>query len=238
MKTLVIMPAFNEQRNIGKTIRQVLLKNRGIDVLIIDDGSKDDTLKLARKTKAEVVSHPFNMGYGVALQTGYKYALENDYDVVVQIDADGQHDPKYVGKIVDHLVKNKADVVIGSRFKNRRDYQTPLLRRAGMLLFNFIVNKTTGWGLTDCTSGYQAISKKVLPFLVSDKFPVDYPDADLLIMLYFRGYKVTEMPMRMYESETGQSMHSSLIKNFYYVAKMCLSIFTILLRKTTGVSER
>ena len=237
-KILIMIPAYNEEKMIVKTIKGVFKTNKKFDVLVINDGSTDRTLAEVAKTKADVISHPYNLGYGVALQTGYKYALENDYEAVVQIDADGQHDPKYIVNILEVLESKKVDVVVGSRFKSGMEYRAPLARRLGMIFFNFIVNRATGLGMTDSTSGYQAIKRIVLPFLVSEFFPCDYPDADLMIMLHFAGYRVKEMPMKMYESETGQSMHGSIIKNFYYVFKMSLSIFTVILRKYTGLPNK
>lgn len=239
-RVLISIPAYNEGKNIVSTVKKVkqAIGRRNWDILVINDGSKDNTAELAGGMRVNVVSHPFNMGYGVAIQTGYKYALENKYDALVQIDADGQHDPKYVDKMLEALDNYKADVVIGSRFKERTGYKAPFVRRMGMIFFSFIVDRVTGMNITDSTSGYQAIRAEVLPFLVSDFFPCDYPDADLLIMLYFAGYRVKEIPMKMYENTTGKSMHSSIKKNVYYVMKMCLSIFTILLRKITGLPNK
>lgn len=238
MKVLVLMPAYNEEENIQKTIKAVFEKNNNVDVLVVNDGSLDRTISEVKKTKAALVNHPYNLGYGVAIQTGYKYALENSYDVIAQVDADGQHDPKYISEMVGILKEKKLDVIIGSRFKRKTGYHASFTRRIGMIFFSFIVSVVTGRKVTDSTSGYQIIDKKVLPFLCSDFFPCDYPDADLLIMLHFAGFKVGEIPMKMYESNTGRSMHGSIVKNLYYVVKMCLSIFTILLRRLTGLPNK
>lgn len=239
-RVLISIPAYNEEKNIVSTVEKVkqAIGRRNWGILVINDGSKDNTAELAEGMQVNVVSHPFNMGYGVAIQTGYKYALENKYDALIQIDADGQHDPKYVDKMLEALDSSKADVIIGSRFKERTGYRAPFIRRAGMIFFSFIVDRVTGMNITDSTSGYQAIRATVLPFLASDFFPCDYPDADLLIMLHFAGYKIVEIPMKMYENNTGKSMHGSIKKNIYYVMKMCLSIFTILLRKITGLPNK
>jgi glycosyltransferase involved in cell wall biosynthesis len=239
-KVLILIPAYNEEKKIFSTVTKV--KNVGSKrkwaILVVDDGSKDLTAELAKKAGAEVVSHPFNMGYGVALQTGYKYALTNNFEAVIQIDADGQHDPKYLPKMLGLLKTKKADLVIGSRFKKRLGYKAPLTRRIGMIFFSLIVLLVTKKKITDPTSGYQAINGRLLPFLTSDFFPCDFPDADLIIMLYFAGYKVIETPMKMYQNEEGKSMHGSFTKNIYYVAKMCLSILTILMRKITKLPNK
>lgn len=239
-KVLILIPAYNEERNIVSTIASTkkVIGKRKWNILVVNDGSKDKTAELAEGEGVGVLNHPFNMGYGVAIQTGYKYALENNYDALVQIDADGQHDPKYINKMLAALDSFKADVIIGSRFKERTGYKAPIIRRVGMIFFSFIVNLVTRKNITDSTSGYQAYRKEVFSFLTSDFFPCDYPDADLLIMLHFAGFKIAEIPMKMYENRTGKSMHGSIVKNFYYVVKMCLSIFTILLRKLTGLSNK
>ncbi|MFA6250156.1 MAG: glycosyltransferase family 2 protein [Candidatus Shapirobacteria bacterium] len=239
-KVLISIPAFNEEDNIRLTIEKVkeVCKGKGYEIVVVNDGSKDRTAIRAAKSGATVISHPFNMGYGVAIQTGYKYALENDFDLLVQIDADGQHDPKYILKMLNTLRQPGVDGVIGSRFKVETGYKAPIIRKIGMIFFNFLVNLITGKRFTDCTSGYQAYHKKILKFLTSDLFPCDYPDADLIIMLYFSGFNLVEIPMKMQENATGKSMHGSLRKNFYYVAKMCLSIFTIMLRRITGLATQ
>lgn len=234
-KVLISIPAYNEEANIATTVKNIKSATRrnNWDILVIDDGSKDKTYLEAKKCGTVVLRHPFNMGYGVAIQTGYKFALEEGYDILVQIDADGQHDPKYIKEMIKTLRREKLDVVIGSRFRKHTNYHASVTRRIGMILFSTIVSLVTKRKVTDSTSGYQVIDKKVLKFLCSDSFPCDYPDADLLIMLYFAGFKVDEIPMKMYENKTGKSMHGGIVKNFYYVLKMSLSIFTIVLRKIT-----
>lgn len=238
MRILVLIPAFNEEKCISNAVNLVLKYNQGIDILVVNDGSTDKTTEKVKETKAVLINHPYNLGYGVAVQTGYKYALENNYDIVAQVDADGQHDPRYISEMVKLLKRRKLDIVVGSRFLERTGYHASLTRRIGMVFFSYIVGFVTGRKVTDSTSGYQVIDKNVLPFLVSDFFPCDYPDADLLIMLYFAGFKVDEIPMKMDENKTGKSMHGSLTHNFYYILKMCLSIFTILLRKYTGLTNK
>ena len=235
MKILAIIPAFNEEKKIEETVALVKRINKSVDVLVVNDGSLDKTESILEKIRVKYVSHPYNLGYGVAIQTGYKFAYKYDYDLVVQLDADGQHDPRYIEQMVVMMKEKKMDVVVGSRFMENTGYHAPLSRKIGMVFFSFIVSMVTHRKVTDSTSGYQLIDKKVLPFLCSDQFPCDYPDADLLIMLYFAGFRVGEFSMKMAESETGKSMHGSIVRNIYYVLKMCLSIFTILLRKVTGL---
>ncbi|MFA5090828.1 MAG: glycosyltransferase family 2 protein [Candidatus Omnitrophota bacterium] len=238
MKTIVIIPAYNEEARIGGVIRGIVGLDIGLDIVVVNDGSFDGTCGCAKTEGAAVLNHPINMGYGAALQTGYKYALENGYDIVVQMDGDGQHDPKYIPYMLDASSKEDVDVVIGSRFKQDSGYQAPVLRRLGMIFFGILVTLVTRRKTTDPTSGYQAIRRRVLPFLASEEFPCDYADADLLIMLYYNGFTTAEFPMQMYLNERGKSMHSGIPGNLYYVFKICLSIFLTVVRENLKRGRR
>jgi len=230
MKTLVIVPAFNEEKNIRDVIQKIRNDFLNLDILVIDDGSNDQTTRVALESGALVARHPFNMGYGVALQTGYKYACKYKYDSVVQIDADGQHDPKYIGDLLREIENGSADVVIGSRFTSGIKYETGLSRKIGMFLFGRLVSFIIGQRITDSTSGFQALNSKALKFLTGDIYPFDYPDADVIVMLYRAGFRIKEVPLVMYKNQDSKSMHSGF-KPVYYVFKMILSIFVMLLRK-------
>ena len=230
MKTLVIIPAFNEAANIGGLIKNIKKTAPGLDILVIDDGSIDDTAAISANSGALVVRHPFNMGYGVALQTGYKYADINKYDSVVQLDADGQHDPNYISGLLKELERNDADVVIGSRHLSNTKYNARLSRKIGMGLFSGLVSLIIGRKITDSTSGFQALNRNVFKFFTGDIYPYDYPDADVIIMLHRAGFRIKEAPLVMYANNGSKSMHSGL-KPVYYMFKMMLSIFVTLLRK-------
>ena len=232
-KTIVLIPAFNESRRIASVVTSVRTSLPNAPVLVINDCSRDNTADAARTAGAIVITHPFNMGYGAAIQTGYKYARDKGYDYLVQLDADGQHDPACIPALLAPVVQGDADIAIGSRFLGS-SYRPPLARRAGMALFRWIVSRVTGMAVTDTTSGYQAFNRKVICFFATDIFPVDYPDADMLIMLHRAGFRMTEVPVRMYENSEGKSMHSGL-KPLYYMFKMLLSICVTLMReKGTG----
>lgn len=229
-KTLTILPAFNEARQIANVIHGISQVMPGTDILVIDDGSADATAAQARQAGATVITHPFNLGYGVAIQTGYKYAAKAGYAYLVQIDADGQHDPDGILSLLQPVIAGEADFALGSRFlANSESYQPPLLRRTGMKLFRFLVTNIIGQDLKDCTSGYQAFNAKVIRFFTQDVFPCDYPDADVLISLHLAGFTIKEIPVKMYENPEGKSMHSGA-KPFYYVFKMLLSILVTVLR--------
>lgn len=228
-RSLVLIPAYNESVRIAGVIEDIKRAVPTLPVLVINDGSRDDTAVVARRAGAVVVSHPFNMGYGAAIQTGYKYARDKGYDFLVQLDADGQHDPSSIPALLKPVVAGETDVAIGSRFLST-NYRPPLARRAGMVLFRWIVSLVTGTFVTDTTSGFQAFNRDVIKFFCSDVFPVDYPDADMLIMLHRVGFRMTEVPVRMYENSEGKSMHSGL-KPIYYMFKMLLSICVTLMRE-------
>jgi glycosyltransferase involved in cell wall biosynthesis len=199
-------------------------------VVVVNDGSRDDTARVARAAGAEVVSHPFNMGYGVAIQTGYKYALANGYDFLVQIDGDGQHDPAFIPHVLAPVLVGETDFALGSRFLGAESYEPSLARRVGMAFFRRLVSWLIGQRITDSTSGFQAFNRRVIRFFTTEVFPCDYPDADMLITLHRAGFRIREVPVQMYASATGKSMHSGW-KPLYYMFKMLLSIFVTLLRK-------
>lgn len=235
-KGLVIIPAYNEGRHIALVIQGVKERLPRGEVLVVDDGSSDRTPQVAAEAGAKVVSHPFNLGYGAALQTGYKYALKKDYGEIVQMDGDGQHDPSFIEALLEMIRKGDADVVIGSRFldaEGRRAgqlYRAPFIRKLGMNFFRVITSLLIHQRVTDPTSGYQAMNRRVLEWVSSDKFPFDYPDADVIIMLHRAGFRIKEVPVRMFESQSKKSMHGGW-KPLYYVFKMILSILVTLMRE-------
>lgn len=230
-RILIVIPAFNEMKKLPGVIAGIRASIPDAEILVVNDGSADGTAEVARKLGALVVSLPWNMGYGVAIQTGYKYALSNRYDWLVQIDADGQHDPRDILTLLEPVTSGACDFVIGSRFLGTESYRPPLVRRIGMRLFSKLLRLLTGKHVTDSTSGFQAFNAEVFTFLTGDYFPCDYPDADLLLLLSRAGFRITERPVRMYASSDGRSMHGGL-KPVYYIFKMLLSIGVTLLRVT------
>ena len=230
MRIMVLIPAYNESANIGDVIHSVRSMYPGYDIVVVNDGSQDDTAARAREAGAKVISHPFNMGYGVTIQTGYKYALHRDYDFLVQIDGDGQHDPASIAGVLAPVLAGEAEFVLGSRFLDRDSYEPSLPRRIGMRFFRQLVSWCIGQSITDSTSGFQAFNRKIIGFFTTEAFPCDYPDADMLLTLHRSGYNLREIPVRMYANTTGKSMHSGW-RPFYYMFKMLLSLFVTLLRK-------
>jgi len=234
---IVLIPAYNEAGRISRVIEKVYSLFPSTTVVVVDDGSLDSTRETARQAGATVISHPFNLGYGAALQTGYRYALKTGSRALVQIDGDGQHDPSFVPDLLSAVEGGDADVVIGSRFlkpwgtlSDQPVYRAPLIKRLGMRLFGMITSLIIGQKVTDSTSGYQAMNREVLAWVSTDKFPFDYPDADVIIMLHRAGFRIREVPVRMFQDEDKKSMHSGW-KPVYYVFKMFLSILVGLMRE-------
>lgn len=229
-KILILIPAYNEGGKIARVVDGIRRVAPECDILVVNDGSRDDTAATAAAAGATVVSHPFNMGYGVAIQTGYKYAAANGYDFLSQIDGDGQHDPAYIPRLLAPVMAGDTDFVIGSRFLEVESYEPSLPRRIGMAFFRKLVSAIIGTRITDSTSGYQAFNRRVIRYFTTEVFPCDYPDADMLIILHRAGFSIREIPVRMYANVEGKSMHSGW-KPLYYIFKMLLSISVTLLRK-------
>ncbi len=233
MRPLVVIPAFNEAASIGDVLQGVQAAAPGLDVLVVDDGSTDDTAAAARRAGARVARLPVNLGVGSALQTGYKYALREGYDCVVQLDADGQHEPADIRGLLAVMERGETDVVIGSRFLTDGAYRPGMTRGAGMRTFRLLAFLLTGARFTDVTSGFKALNRRALDFFVAERYPTDYPDADVLMMLTRAGFRITEVPVRMYPRARGRSQHAGL-RPVYYVFKMLLSMLLTLLRHEAG----
>jgi hypothetical protein len=221
--TLIIIPAYNEARHLPILLSRLKVSHPGLTVLVVDDGSQDATRAVARAQGVKVVSHPFNLGYGAAIQTGYKYALERGYLYLVQIDADGQHEVEDLTALLAPVKAGACDLALGSRFLGGGAYRPPLARALGMRFFGAIASRILGQTITDPTSGFQAMNRRVLRVFVGKHYAEDYPDADTLIMLHFYGLKIREVPVRIYP-KIGPSMHQGLWRPLYYIAKMCLSL--------------
>lgn len=226
---LVVIPAFNEAGRVGEVVRRTRSELPAADVLVVDDGSSDATAREALAAGAKTISLPVNLGYGAALQTGYKFAVRNGYDVVGQIDADGQHSPAYFAPLLDQLHDGGVDIAIGSRFLDRDGHYKPsAARRVGMALFARVASRVTRQHVSDPTSGFQVMRRSVAEFFCSEVYPSDYPDADILILLHRSGFRTAEVGVQM-APPPGKSMHAGH-RSLYYVYKMTLSILVTLMR--------
>jgi glycosyltransferase involved in cell wall biosynthesis len=230
MKSLLIVPSYNEAENLATVIAEVRALALAIDIVVVDDGSTDATGEIAELVGAKVLRLPFNLGYGAAVQTGLLYAVEAGYDACVLLDGDGQHDPQYISDLLAPLASSEADLALGSRFLGRADYSIPLGRRLGMRLFSRLASWFTHQQITDPTSGYQAISRRLMRFFVNDNYPYDFPDADTLIRLYFAGFNIKEVPVTIRPRLRGESMHGGA-RTLYYTYKMLFSILIALTQK-------
>lgn len=229
---LIIIPAYNEGKNIGRVLGDMLRREPELDVLVVDDGSRDDTAELAKIFGVALVSHAVNLGYGAALQTGFRYAVKNGYDYVIQFDADGQHDPDYLRAVKAEIEKGEADIVIGSRFLCDSEYKVEFFKSAAIRLMSFTIKRLTGCRVTDPTSGFKALSRRTFRYYaLAGNFPSDYPDANILIKMLRKNYRVVEIPVNIRKRICGTTMHSGL-KPLFYIFDIFLSIFVILLRET------
>jgi glycosyltransferase involved in cell wall biosynthesis len=232
---VVIIPALNEAARLGSVIDGVRVRVPTLAVLVIDDGSRDETAAVARTHGAHVLSHPFNLGYGAALQTGYKHALRAGYRYLVQMDADGQHDPADVVRLLAPLRAGAADIVIGSRFVEASGYRMGAVRAAGRAFFERLLVACGGPRVSDPTSGFQALGRAAFTFCCADFYPSDFPDVDVLLLLHRRGFRITEIPVTMAPSPPGHvPMHAGL-RALYYPYKMLLSTLRSALAPRKGI---
>ncbi|MBI5014189.1 MAG: glycosyltransferase family 2 protein [Deltaproteobacteria bacterium] len=230
LKVLAIIPAHNEQEALPGVLRAFREHVPSIDVLVVDDGSRDRTAEVAASLGARVVSLPFNLGIGGAVQTGYLCARDQAYDVAVQVDADGQHDPREIPKLLEPLVSGAADLVGGSRFLGASPaYRSSLARRAGILYFSWLLSAILRRRVTDPSSGFRAAGPRAIR-LFAEKYPTDYPEVDSLVLLWRSALRSVEVPVRMDQRMGGRSSISAL-RAFYYMVKVTLSIGIHLLRR-------
>lgn len=230
-KILVIVPAFNEEKSISKVINNLFNSGHNIDLVVVDDGSYDHTSKIAEDNGVKVLKLPYNLGIGGAVQTGYLYAKMNNYDIAIQLDGDGQHDPTYIGDLIAPLLDGRADMVIGSRYVKKTGYNSKLSRRIGMVFFSGLVTLLTRNPIKDTTSGFRAVNRKILEYF-ADKYPTDYPEVDVLIRLHKKGFKVMEIPVEMNERQGGTSSITPF-KSAYYMIKVSIVLLINSIRSGT-----
>ena len=233
MKTLIIIPAYNEELNIVKTVNKIKKYNKTsshkVDYLVINDGSTDNTQKVCEENNIPTITLIHNLGIGGAVQTGYKYALENNYDIAIQFDGDGQHDENYIEPLIKEI-ENGQDLVIGSRFINNiSKFKSSSTRRVGIKLLSIIIKICTGQKITDPTSGFRAASKQIIKIFINN-YPTEYPEPSTVSLLIKRKYKVKEIPVEMHEREYGTSSIKPL-KSIYFMFSVCLSIIITSINK-------
>lgn len=222
LRKLVIIPAYNESASIVNTVNDIKNNAPDFDYVVINDHSKDNTLQVCKDAGLNVIDLPLNLGIGGAVQTGYLYACQNGYDIAVQFDGDGQHDAKYLNEMAETLVKEQADMVIGSRFIEKEGFQSSFTRRLGIRYFTFLIKILTGQKITDPTSGYRMCNRKIIE-LFAGNYPKDYPEPETTTWILRKKLKVLEIPVIMRAREEGVSS-ISLKKSFYYMFKVTMAI--------------
>lgn len=229
MKKLVIIPAFNEEGNLEKTVKDIKDNAPDFDYVIINDCSTDKTLEMCRRHGFSYLNLPVNLGIGGAVQTGYRYAYYHGYDIAVQFDGDGQHSASHLEDMVTTLIDTESDMVIGSRFIEKEGFQSSGLRRIGIKYFTGLIKLLTGKKITDPTSGMRMVNKKLLEKF-TDEYPKDYPEPESVVTILSEKYKITEIPVVMNEREEGVSS-ISLKNSVYYMIKVSFAILIARMKK-------
>ena len=237
LRKLAIVPAYNEEDIVGRVVRDVREQDLGFDVLVVDDGSTDRTAAEAEAAGAIVLRHPFNLGIGGAVQSGFKYALRHGYDVAAQVDGDGQHKASYLADMLAALqTGGEADMVCGSRFRGDPGYRVPLGRRIGNLIFAVVLTGITRQRITDPTSGFRMTNRRGIELFARD-YPHDYPEVEALLMLHSHRLRLHEVPVRMNARGFGRSS-IDYPRSAYYMAKVLLAIFVGLFRRRSTPLEQ
>lgn len=230
-KILLIIPSFNEEKNIEKTYNMILNHNKkyktSYDILVINDGSTDNTKNILEEKNIPHINLINNLGIGGAVQTGYKYAYENNYDIAIQFDGDGQHDVNYIDNIISPILEQNVDMVIGSRFidNTTSQFKSTKSRRLGISLISFFIKLLTNKKIYDTTSGFRAINKKLIKNFAND-YPVEYPEPVSTTKILKKQYKIEEVPVSMNERQHGISSIKQW-KNIYYMINVIISIIVI-----------
>ena len=229
MKKIVIIPAYNEEGGIVKTVADVMENAKDFDYVVINDCSKDNTLEICHEHNFNVVNLPVNMGIGGGVQTGYMYAYRNGYDIAVQFDGDGQHNASYLDSMSKKLVEENLDMVIGSRYIEKEGFQSSGMRRMGIKYFTGLIKLLTGKKITDPTSGMRMINRKIMKQF-SEEYPKDYPEPESIVTILKEGAKVEEIPVKMNAREEGVSSISPS-KSIYYMVKVSIAVLIAAIRK-------
>lgn len=230
-KTLIIIPAYNEQGSIGAVVENIRNHVADADILVVNDGSLDRTARKARESGAMVISLPYNMGIGTAVQSGFLFAREKGYNFVVQVDGDDQHPSSEIPRLLEAL-ENGVDVAIGSRFVQPTGYRPPLFRAVGIRVFSFLVSLIVGKKVHDTTSGFRATNRRAI-LLLTETYPHDYPEVEALITLYRHGMKFVEIPVEMNYRREGKSSISAKA-GIYYMLKVTLAVLVAVIKRRNG----
>jgi glycosyltransferase involved in cell wall biosynthesis len=232
LRRVAIVPALNEEDTVPRVIDELRAFDPGLDVVVIDDGSVDRTAEVAAARGARVLRLPFNLGIGGAVQTGFRFAFENGYDVAIRVDGDGQHDPAELPRLLEPVLRGEADIAVGSRFasEDADGYRSSRSRRIGIRILAAVVSRIVGQRVTDTTSGFQVLNRNGIALFARD-YPHDYPEVEATIMVFRHRLRLVEVPVAMRERGGGRSSITAP-RSMYYMVKVLLAIFVGLFRRT------
>jgi glycosyltransferase involved in cell wall biosynthesis len=232
---LAVVPAYNEAACVGEVVRRLYRAAPGFDVLVVDDGSTDNTAAIAEQAGARVVRHPFNLGIGGAVQSGFTFAQQHGYDFLVQVDGDLQHDPDEIGRLEHAMAEHDVDMVCGSRFlSDGQKYPAPISRRTGIHLFSFLLSRIVRQRVSDPTSGFRLYNRRAIGVFARD-YPHDYPEVEAILMVHAHRLRMLEVPVRMYSRGGGVSSIKGTGKSAYYMVKVLLALIVGLARRRPTV---
>ncbi len=221
-KVLIIIPAYNEEKNIERIVDDLTVNYPQYDYIIINDHSTDSTEEILKRRQYNYISLPTNLGIGGGVQCGYIYAVENGYDIAVQLDGDGQHDPAYIERLIEPIIGGKADITIGSRFLEKKGFQSSALRRLGIAILGGVIKLCCGVTVTDATSGFRAANREAAKFF-SENYANDYPEPEAIVSSALNGFEIKEIPVIMRERAGGTSS-INVKRSFYYMIKVSIAL--------------
>jgi glycosyltransferase involved in cell wall biosynthesis len=235
LRRVAIVPGYNEEASIGAVIDEIRAADPEIEIVVIDDGSRDRTAEAAAARGARVLRLPFNLGIGGAVQTGYRYAHEHGFDLALRVDGDGQHDPAQFLVVAGPVLSGHADIAVGSRFIGRKGYRSSRARRVAIGILSWTVTVLVGGRVTDPTSGFQVANRRAIALFASD-YPHDYPEVEATVLAAKAGLRRAEVPVEMRERSAGRSSIGAL-RSVYYMVKVLLAILVAVFRRPPEVTE-
>jgi glycosyltransferase involved in cell wall biosynthesis len=235
MRSMAVVPAYNEADSIRAVVAEIRAADAELEVVVVDDGSTDGTAAAAAQAGATVLSLPYNLGIGAAVQTGLQYAFEHGFDLAVQVDGDGQHDAAELERLLAPIRTGRADIAVGTRFASGRTYRPSLARRIGIVLFARLVSLIVRQRVTDTTSGFRAMNRRGIRLFAND-YPHDYPEVEATVLVYRHRLRLIEVPVAMRQRSTGRSSITPF-RSLYYMGKVTLALLVGLLRPRPALVE-
>jgi glycosyltransferase involved in cell wall biosynthesis len=235
MRKAAIVPAYNEARSIAGVVTELRAAQPEFEIVVVSDGSSDETAAVARRAGAEVVELPFNLGIGGAVQTGIEWARRRGCELAVQVDGDGQHDPREIDKLLQPILAGTADVAVGTRFAGEKTYRPSIARRIGIGVFAGLVSLIVRQRMTDTTSGFRAMNERAIE-LFAEEYPYDYPEVEATVLIFRHRLRLVEIPVTMRQREAGRSS-ITVFRSLYYMSKVSLALFVGLLRPRPALAK-